>query len=203
MTIARDRTAESRADGGFLNLRRLDVRTVHPDGQTSESFTYDLIERRTIDAVAIVAYTRGLGADPHVFLRTAPRVPLLLREGFGGDEGNMWEVPAGMIDVGESPREAAARETEEELGFRVAPNVLEEMGPWTWPLAGCIAERNFFFCVDVSAHPRAAPTEDGSPLERGAAIESFPLATLLASCRAGLLRDTRTELALRRFAERT
>jgi len=66
---------------------------------------------------------------------------------------------------------------------------------------GFIAERQHFFCVDVTGIERGAPTEDGSALERGAAIVKRPLANLLARCRAGDLRDGKTELALRRFVE--
>jgi ADP-ribose pyrophosphatase YjhB (NUDIX family) len=42
---------------------------------------------------------------------------LLVKE--PGDAG--WSVPGGWADVGESPSEAAARETLEESGFRVRP----------------------------------------------------------------------------------
>jgi ADP-ribose pyrophosphatase len=70
-----------------------------------------------------------------------------------------------------------------------------------WALPGAIAERNFYFCVDVTAQTRGTPTEDGSPLERGAAIDRFPLSAVLDFCRSGSMRDARTELALRRFAE--
>jgi ADP-ribose pyrophosphatase len=201
--VARDRTAESRADGGFINVRRMDLVVRYPDGSVSEPFAYDVVERRTIDAVAIVAYARQAAqSEAEVYVRSAARVPLLLREGIGVAEGNMWELPAGMIDVGESPRDAAVRELEEELGFRVDPGALEELGSWVWPVPGFIAERHFYFCVDVGGVRRGIPTEDGSPLERSAAIGRLPLSGLLAQCRAGLLRDGKTELALRRFAER-
>ena len=203
IAVARDRTAQSRPDVGFVNVRRLDLVVRYPDGSASEPFAYDIVERAAIDAVAIVAYAGGgAGGEPEVYLRTATRVPLVLRDGFGVTEGNMWELPAGLIDEGESPREAAARELEEELGFFVEPGALEELGGWVWPVPGFIAERHFYFCVDVGKLPRRAPTEDGSPLERGASIERFPLAAILAQARAGKLRDAKTELAVRRFAER-
>jgi len=202
LTVARDRTAESRADGGFVNVRRVDVVVRYPDGSASEAFAYDVVERAAIDAVAIVAYVRGGAGERDVYLRTAPRVPLLLRDAIGIAEANLWEIPAGLIDAGESPRQAAARELEEELGFRVDPGALEELGGWVCPVPGLAAERHFYFCVDVGSFPRGKPTEDGSPLERGASIERFPLSSLLAHARAGHLRDAKTELALRRFAER-
>ena len=200
--VARDRTAESRADGGFVNVRRLDLVVDYPDGSTSEPFAYDIVERKAIDAVAVVAFARE-GGQRRVFLRSAARVPLILRDGFGVAEGNLWELPAGLIDPGETPREAAARETEEELGFKVTATELTPLGGWVWPVPGFIAERHFYFCVEVTGHARGTPTEDGSALERGAAVQSFPLEELLAHCRAGRVHDAKTELALRRFAERT
>ncbi|MGO8992885.1 MAG: NUDIX hydrolase [Polyangiaceae bacterium] len=206
LTVARDRTAESRADGGFMNVRRTDLVARYPDGSASEAFAYDVVERRAIDAVAIVAYSLTRGGEPllepDVYLRTAARVPILLREGFGVAEGNMWELPAGLIDEGETPREAAARELGEELGIDVPASALEELGGWVWPVPGFIAERHFYFCVDVGGARRGTPTEDGSPLERGASIAQVPLSAILAECRVGRLRDAKTELALRRFAER-
>ncbi|HEY2509607.1 MAG TPA: NUDIX domain-containing protein [Polyangiaceae bacterium] len=199
--VARDRTAQSRAEGGFMNVRRMDLVAEYPDGSTSEPFAYDVVERKAIDAVAVVAFARAEGAEAQVFLRSAARVPLILRDGFGVEEGNLWELPAGLIDPGETPREAAAREIEEELGFKVRAAELRELGGWVWPVPGFIAERHFYFCVDVTGHARGTPTEDGSALERGASIQSFPLGELLAHCRAGDVHDAKTELALRRFAE--
>jgi ADP-ribose pyrophosphatase len=200
--VARDRTATSSAGGGFVNVRRMDLVARYPDGSASETFAYDVVERSAIDAVAVVAYARGDDAAIEVYLRTAARVPLLLRAGFGVDAGNLWELPAGLIDPGEAPREAAAREVDEELGFRAPASSFEALGGYVWPVPGFIAERHFYFCVDVTGVPRGTPTEDGSPLERGAAIAPFPLEELLARCRAGEIHDAKTELALRRFAER-
>lgn len=64
LTVARDRTAESRADGGFMNVRRTDLVARYPDGSASEAFAYDVVERRAIDAVAIVAYSLTRGESP-------------------------------------------------------------------------------------------------------------------------------------------
>jgi ADP-ribose pyrophosphatase len=198
--VARDRTSVSRASGGFVNVRRLDLTARYPDGSTSEAFAYDIVVRDAIDAVVLLAYER-VASQREIYVRSAVRAPLMLRDGFGVEDGNLWELPAGIIDPNESPRDAAARELHEELGFRVEASALVEFAPWTWVAPGFIAERQHFYCIDVTGVTRGTPTEDGSTLERGAAIVKRPLANLLARCRAGDLRDAKTELALRRFAE--
>jgi ADP-ribose pyrophosphatase YjhB (NUDIX family) len=67
----------------------------------------------------LLALERG-PATPKVDVRAAVfrkgRI-LLVKE--PGDEG--WSLPGGWADVGESPSEAAARETLEESGYRVRP----------------------------------------------------------------------------------
>jgi 8-oxo-dGTP pyrophosphatase MutT (NUDIX family) len=66
----------------------------------------------------------------HRLIRTPPgagavivvdgRVLLMWRHRFITDT-NGWEIPIGKIDPGEEPAEAAARETEEETGWRPGP----------------------------------------------------------------------------------
>ena len=46
-------------------------------------------------------------------------------------------------------------------------------------------------------------TEDGSVLERDAAIVALPVEDVIEHCRTGAIRDLKTELALRRLAEAT
>ena len=78
---------------------------------------------------------------------------------------------------------------------------MRTLGEWTFPLPGVIAERNVFYAIEVDPRTRRIPTEDGSALEREAAICVIPLLEALQHCRTGAIRDAKTELALRRMAE--
>ncbi len=196
--VARDRTAGASATGGFLNVSRLDLVVEGPEGDASRTFPYDIATRASLDAVIIAAHYREAGAT-HVFLRSAVRPPLQLRSQPPAWEASLWELPAGLIDGEESPAEAAARELEEELGFDVRPDGLAELGPWVFPAPAFIGEVHHFFHVEVDPGRRGTPRGDGSVLEKGAVIVAVPLSAALRDCADGVIRDSKTELALRRL----
>lgn len=203
LEIVRDRTALAQARGGFLNLRRVDVVARFPDGAESAPFAYDMCDREAMDAVIVVAHFRGERGERRVLLRSCVRPPVALREPREevDEGGRMWEVVAGLIEPGEGAAAAGARELAEELGFEVAPSALAALGPFAYPAPGIIGERHLYFHVEVDPSTHFTPTEDGSVLERGAAIVDVALADALEAARTGRLRDAKTELALRRLAE--
>ena len=140
-------------------------------------------------------------------MRSAIRPPVALRDGDRSphpepDNRGIWEVPAGLVEPDEeSPeglRQAARRELEEEAGFVVTPQQLRPLGHPTYPAPGIIAERHFFFEVEVDLDSGRAPSLDGSPLEAAGAVVAVPLERLLKEP----LEDAKTELALRRLADR-
>jgi ADP-ribose pyrophosphatase len=196
---------------GFLRLRRMMLRVRFEDGNESAPFEYDTIDRERLDAVVIVAHYAGSDGQRRVFLRTALRPPVALRplsvrpiperETLGA----LWELPAGLVEVDERSaeglRQCAARELLEEVGVKVDPGSLAELGPSTFPAPGIVGERHFYFQVEVDPARISAPTEDGSALERGAIVAAVPLDEALALCRRGVIEDAKTELALRRLAE--
>jgi ADP-ribose pyrophosphatase len=198
--IARDHGAEARATGGFLDVRRLELVARYPDGSASAPFPYDVGNRKALDAVVMAVHFMK-GGERHVFLRSAVRPPCALRPVPPAHDGSLWELPAGLVEPGEEPAAAAAREIDEELGFIVAATAMRELGPFTFPAPGIIGERHLFFHVEVDPDTRGTPGEDGSALEAGAAIVAVPLRDALEHCRRGLIPDAKTELGLRRLAE--
>jgi ADP-ribose pyrophosphatase len=183
---------------GFLRIVRKRWRARHPDGHVGEAFVYDAIERAALDAVVIVAHFR-VGADRHVYLRSAVRPPLLERR--GATEAGLWELPAGLIERGEAPIHSARRELLEELGFDEPLESFHELGPSTYPAPGIIGERHFYYEVEVDPNRRSEPAVDG-PLEEGGLVEAIALDDALDLCRRSVIEDGKTELALRRLAER-
>jgi ADP-ribose pyrophosphatase len=200
LVVARDRSAEARAVGGFLDVRRLDLVARYPDGTESAPFPYDVAARAALDAVIIAACYVEEGVR-HVFLRSAVRPPCALRPVPPMHDGSLWELPAGLVEPGEEPAGSAARELGEELGFAAGPEAMRPLGEWTFPAPGMIGERHLYYAVDVDPRARAVPTEDGSALERAAAILALPVADAIEHCRRGTIRDAKTELALRRLVE--
>lgn len=198
-------------EGGFLRLVRRRFRARYPDGSVSEPFVYDAVDRRAIDAVVIAAHFVSR-SEVWVYLRSAVRPPLLLRDAARSpvperDRGTgLWELPAGLVEVGEQTpdglRACASRELAEELGFDQPPDLMRELGPSTYPAPGIIGERHFYFEVEVDPKSRTEPSNDGSPLEHGGLVRSVRLADALALCAQGSIEDAKTELALRRLADR-
>lgn len=85
-----------------------------------------------------------------LFVRQTPSHPL----------GAVWTIPWGVLDPGEAPAIAAAREALEEAGVRVEVSGLLAMQPLPAPWAGTIAL--IFLCKHVSG----TPTPDGVETDR-------------------------------------
>jgi ADP-ribose pyrophosphatase len=199
-------------DKGFLRLVRRKYRISYPDGSLSAPFVYDAIDRAAVDAVVIAAHFVDAHGARCVFLRSALRPPLTMRDSARtplpdeARDGALWELPAGLVEPSERGLEgvtgAARRELREEMGFSVPLESLRPLGPSTFPAPGFVAERHFFFEVEVDPSTREEPTLDGSALERFGVVVDIRLEQALELCRDGVIEDSKTELALRRLAER-
>lgn len=207
--VVDDRTGRTDPEEGFLHLRRLTLRNHYPDGSRSAEYAYDVVERRAMDAVAIVLEATRRG-EPWVCLRSALRPPMGMRDGYavpihGPSSPSMWEIPAGLVEPEEQGedglRECASRETLEEVGLEVAPKAFAILGPPVALSPGVLAEKLWFLHARVEPSERGEPTLDGSPTEEGAALRFVPLREALAATRDGRIGDVKTEVALRRLAE--
>ena len=92
-----------------------------------------------------------------------------------------WEVPAGGIDEGETPAEAAVREAVEESGWRPGP--LRELGRY-FPSNGLCDQAFHVFVADGAEHVGEPTTPD--EVER---VEWIPLARVPELAAAGELGD--------------
>ncbi|GAA3566382.1 NUDIX domain-containing protein [Kribbella ginsengisoli] len=139
---------ESEAWGNpWLSVRRLDVE--QPDGRR---FDYHAVRLRHVAAAVV------LDADE--------RVLLMWRHRFLTDRWG-WELPMGLIEVGETAAEAAAREVEEETGWRVGE--LEEL-VYSEPAAGIMDSEHHVFLATAAVWV-GEPTE----LNESDRIEWIPL----------------------------
>ena len=196
-----------------MGIVRRRLRAHYPDGTSSAPFVYDEVHRAALDAVILCAHFRDGAGKRHVYLRSAVRPPIAFRDparsprpSIDPPGGFLWELPAGLVETSEQSeaglRHAAQREIREELGFEVALEALSELGASIFPVPAFIAERHFFFEVEVDANVRSEPSLDGSALEHGGVVVSLPVADALERCRRGEFQDGHTELGLRRLAER-
>jgi ADP-ribose pyrophosphatase len=213
--IVEDYTARARCDEGFLRLKRLRARNRRTDGTASPEYPIDVIDRPTLDAVAVCLYARtprGVevltrrGLRPAAYFRRGrtavlPEPEYLLVE----------ELVAGVLEPGElgldALRRRGAAEVREEAGIEVAPERLEQLGGPFFPLPGIVSEKIHVLAAEVPRPSAAgrypAPHEgDGSPLEEGAVLEWRELDAAIAACERGELEDAKTEIALRRLATR-
>lgn len=202
--------SDVREGEGYLQMRRCRLRARFPGASTSESFAYDSVERKALDAVVIAPHFRDASGARCVILRSSIRPPVALRrEVWPGSEssppGMLWEVPAGLVEADERSEEGllrcAARELLEEVGARVDIADILPLGPSTFPSPGVIGERHIYFHVEIDPDGLISPTEDGSVLERDAVLVALPIESALSCVREGSIEDAKTEIALRRLAE--
>lgn len=179
----------------FLTLRHMMMKLEYSNGELSQGFQYDVVDRIRRDVSVICAYDLSEG-EPKIWLRSCVRPNLSLRfpELEICEYVSTWELPAGLIDEGESPLEAGIRELHEETGFKV-PKV-EFLGKPLWGSVGSMAELLWFFSVDVTGLKRTNPPEDGSPLEKYGECILLSLDETLGIC------DTKTDTGVYRLARK-
>lgn len=213
--IVEDRTATSRCDEGFLRLKRYRAVNRRADGSTSPVYPIDVIDRPTLDAVAVVLWARtprGVEVLTRRGLRPAAAFrrgqPTVLPE---PEYLLVEEIVAGVLEPGEvgegALRRRAADEAEEEAGITVPLERFERLGAPFFLVPGIASEKIHLLAAEVTRTggdgPFDAPHEgDGSPLEEGALLEWRELHAAIRACEAGGIEDVKSEVGFRRLASR-
>lgn len=203
IAIVEDRTGVARCDDGFIRVRRYRLANVLPDGTRSAPYAYDVVERKHIDAVAMLLHDRR-----RIMLRSALRPPLWFRSEQPlplpeARRTHALELPAGLIEEsehGDSGISAcAARETQEETGLVVALEAFRRLGPPVLLSPGLCAEKVHFLAAEVDLDAARPPEPEGPVEEAGSALV-MPIAEALAALETGAIDDAKTEIGLRRLA---
>lgn len=158
-------------EGGLLHVRRDRVRL--PDGSESER--------------EVVRHPGAAAVLPLFRIDDSPETRgsvLLLRQYRHAVRKRIWEVPAGTLEAGESPRACAVRELREETGLE-AERLRRLPALFTSP--GFTDERVHLFVASGLREGRASP-------ERGELIETerLPLRRALEMAEEGEIEDAKT-----------
>lgn len=166
--IERTMKSEKIFDGKILSLR---VDTVElPDKKYSKR---EIVEHEP--AVSIVAADE----ENNILLVKQYRKPV---------EKIIYEVPAGMLEIGESPREGAIRELKEETGY-IAENVEYIIEFYTSP--GFCTEKMYLFFAEGIKEGNQDPDED-----EFIELVKIPLKDALKMIEVGEIMDAKSIVAI-------
>ena len=102
----------------------------------------------------------------------------------------LWELPAGSVDEGETPEEAARRECHEEIGQ--LPDTVVRLGAM-YPTPGYCDEEMFFFRVSgLSVPPHDAEKDEDEDIE----VRTFTVKEVREMVRRGTIIDMKTVIGL-------
>lgn len=102
----------------------------------------------------------------------------------------LWELPAGSVDEGETPEEAARRECHEEIGQ--VPETIVRLASWLPTPGFCDEEMLFFRLSSLSTPAEAATPDEDEDIEVG----TFALAEAREMIRRGEIVDMKTVAGL-------
>ena len=98
----------------------------------------------------------------------------------------LWELPAGGVDDGETPEEAARRECHEEIGL--VPSTIVRLGAM-YPTPGYCDEEMFFFRLSgLEKTDEKAAVDEDEDIE----VQTFDLRDVREMVRRGEIRDMKT-----------
>jgi ADP-ribose pyrophosphatase len=200
----------ARASTRFLTLRELELQNRYADGTQSAPYLYSLTERVLLDAVALVLFRRTEKHGYELVLRTQLRPPLAFRGDYDvplralGTGAVQWEIPAGLIELGERGEDGiagrASAEALEEVGVKLAPERFSTLGPPSSLSPGLIAEKLHFVCAEILDTDHWEPAAgDGHAVEEHSTSLFVPLPVALRALDEGMIHDVKTELGIGRL----
>lgn len=160
-------------DGRILKLRVDEV--ILANGKTTKR---EIIEHR--GAAAIVAVTENCDV-------------VLVRQYRYAIETNLLEIPAGTMEQGETPEQCAARELEEETGYRSMH--IEKIMEF-FPVPGYSTEKIHVYLAKRLIKSKTH-TEEDEKIE----LEILPIQRALQKVRSGEIQDSKSICALHKAAE--
>lgn len=105
----------------------------------------------------------------------------------------LWELPAGKLEAGEDPFEAAKRELSEECGLTA--DTYTELGV-VYPTVGYDSERIYLWAAE-GLHTVGQHLDAGEFLD----VVKMPFAQALGLVMDGTIRDSKTQIALLKYAQ--
>lgn len=121
-----------------------------------------------------------------------PESIVLIRQYRYAVDRHIWEVPAGSLEPGENPDEAAARECEEEIGL--VPGCLERLGSLLPTPGFCDELMNFYRCTEL--RPPAADSTARRDEDEVIEPRTFSLDEVWRMIDAGEILDMKTVAGL-------
>ena len=105
----------------------------------------------------------------------------------------LWELPAGKLEAGEDPFEAAKRELSEECGLTA--DTYTELGV-VYPTVGYDSERIYLWAAE-GLHTVGQHLDAGEFLD----VVKVPFAQALGLVMDGIIKDSKTQVALLKYAQ--
>jgi len=115
---------------------------------------------------------------------------ILVRQYRHAVNANLWELPAGSLDPGETPEQAAARECHEEVGL-VPQTVVRLAG--LYPTPGYCDEEMIFFRLSSLEQPTTEAAQDE---DEDIEVKTFELREAREMIRRGEIVDMKTLVGL-------
>ena len=183
-------TSKTRPYSNFLKIDKIKFEYDAFEAGNTIKVPPEVLERG--DSVAVLIYE--LDSDSLLFTKQfrPGAAEKDLKEGYE-DAGWLLEIPAGMIDLGEDPVQAAIREVKEELGYAITS--CKSIAQFYVSPGGC-TERIFLFYASVKQIDK---THTGGGLlseNEDIALVKIKKNNLAEVLENGSIRDTKTIVAL-------